>query len=312
MTTDSSDQSWKWNNLDHSSAAKLLAGHLSSADHTSLEPFGYGDFCLAFKLGDQVVRVARHLEAAAALGRESYVLMKIAARLPLPVLRPTYYALSGCPPFTVHNEIVGEILTRDLWETMAAIARDQAADDLATFLRALHSLPVEIGRTCGLPKLDATELARSLCEATANTIHRLLDPQSRRRLDEILERWSQPVPQESQYPALLHCDIGPGHLLYYPQNGNLTGVIDFGDLSIGEAARNFIYIYEDYGPLLLREILTRYARKDAPQVMSAIRKWYLLEAISWTVDMFIAQRRSDVEHGLSEIRRELTYQWKGQ
>jgi aminoglycoside 2''-phosphotransferase len=306
--------SWrlKWNNLDHSSAAKLLARHLSGTGHSSLETFGSGDFSLAFKLGDQVIRVARHPEAAAALKRESCVLIQIASRLPLPVPRPTYYAPPECPPFTVHDEIVGEMLTRELWENMQTLARDKAADDLAAFLRALHSIPVEIGRSCGLSKMDATELARSLREATANTIHALLDPETRRRLDEILKRWSQPSPAQSQRSVLLHGDIGPGHVLYDPQNGNLTGVIDFGDLAIGDPARDFIYIYEDYGPSLLREVLNRYAGKDAPQMMSAIRKWYLLEAISWTVERFITKQRSEMEHGLAEISRELTDQRNGE
>lgn len=311
MSAYSSDLSWKWNNLDHASAAKLLASQLSSATYTYLEPFGSGDFTLAFKQGNQVIRVARQLEAAAALRRESCVLMQIAAQLPLPVPRTTYYAPSECPPFTVHDEIVGEMLTRELWENMPTLARDQAADDLAAFLRALHSLPVEIGWACGLPKLDAADFARRLREATANTILGLLDEGTQDRLDETLRRWSLSS-NDHLPPALLHCDMGPGHVLYDPQNGDLTGVIDFGDLAIGDPARDFIYIYEDYGPMILGEVLTRYAGNDAPIMLSAIQKWYLLEAILWTVGMFNTRRRSEVEHGLAEISRELADQWNGE
>jgi len=214
-------------------------------------------------------------------------------------------------PFTIHDEIAGEFLTRELWENMPTSVRERAAEYLAAFLKALHSLPIEIGLTCGLPKLAATERVRRLREATANTIQELLDPETRRRFDEILKRWSQPSPAQSQRSVLLHCDIGPGHVLYDPQSGNLTGVIDFSDLAIGDPARDFIYIYEDFGPLLLREVLNHYAGRDAQLMMSAIRKWYLLEAISWTVEMFNTERHSELEHGLSEIRRELTEQWNG-
>lgn len=311
MDTDTNDRSWTWNDLNHSTAATLLARHLSSTSQSGLVPFGSGDFSLAFKLGDQVIRVARHPEAAAALKRESCVLTEIAPRLPLPVPQPSFHTPAECPPFTVHDEIVGEMLTRELWENMPTSARDKATDALASFLMELHSLPVEIGETCGLPKLAATESASNLREVTANTIHGLLDPETRHRLDTNLREWSLP-PDDQPKRVLLHCDIGPGHVLYDPQNGNLTGVIDFSDLAIGDPARDFIYIYEDYGPSLLREVLNRYAGNAAPQMMSAIRKWYLLEAISWTVERFITQQRSDVEHGLSEIRRELTDHWNGE
>jgi aminoglycoside 2''-phosphotransferase len=267
----SSDQTWAWNGLDHSSAATLLANHLPAADHTSLEPFGHGDFCLAFKLGNQVIRVARPPNAATALRREACVLAAIAARRPLPVPRPTYLSPSACPPFIVHDEVVGEFLTRDDWANMPTVAREQAAADLATFLRALHSLPTELGLKCELVQFDGVALARRLREATAHTIHGLLDRETQGRLDETLERWSLPSRQEGRRPVLLHCDIAPGHLLYDPLTGSLTGMIDFGDIAVGDPARDFIYVYEDYGPTILTEVLSRYAGEDAPSMPSEIR-----------------------------------------
>ena len=305
MSAYSRDQEWEWNSLNHTSAATILARHLPSATQASLEPFGSGDFTLAFKQGNQVIRVARHLEAADALKRESCVLAKIATKLPLPVPQPTYFAPPECPPFTVHREIVGETLTREEWENMPTALREKAAADLARFLRALHSLPVEIGLTCGVVKLDLAELASSLLRKSANTIRGLLDQKIQARIAEGLESWSRPV-SDHQPSVLLHCDIGPGHVLYNPQTGHLTGMIDFGDLAIGDPARDFIYIYEDFGPGILEEVVARYVWNDASLTLSAIRKWYLLEAITWTVEMFLTGHRPEVEHGLAEIRRELT------
>ena len=229
--------------------------------------------------------------------------------LPLPVPRPTYYAIADCPPFTIHDEVVGEFLTREIWESMPT--REKAASDLGTFLKTLHSLPVEIGLTCGVKMMSLPELASSLHRRIANTIHGLLDRPTQARLGEVLESWSLPS-RDPQSSVLLHCDIGPGHVLYDPQTGQLSGVIDFGDLIIGDPARDFIYIYEDYGPLILHEVLARYAGSSDPSMLPAIRKWYLLEAITWTVDMFATGRRPEVEHGLGEIRRELGDLWNGE
>lgn len=296
----SNDSSWEWNSLDHSSAAKLLAGQFPGS---ALEPFGYGDFCLVLKLGDQVIRMARHLEAAGALERESCILPKIAFMLPLPVPQLTYHTPQGCPPFTIHKEIIGEVLTRQAWEDMPAAAREQAASNLATFLKTLHALPIEIGLDCGLVQSDAAKIAGSLRKEAAATIHPLLEPEVRSKLDQTLESWSS---QHNIRPSvLLHCDIGPGHVLYDPSSLSLTGVIDFGDLVIGDPARDFIYIYEDFGPLILQDVLTHYAGKDTSTMMSAIRKWYLLEAVSWTINRYVEQHEADLDHGLSEIRREL-------
>jgi aminoglycoside phosphotransferase (APT) family kinase protein len=305
MAAYGNDRPWDWNSLDHSSAATILARRWPGATQASLEPFGSGDFTLAFRQNHQVIRVARHTEAAEALKREACVLAKSADRLPLPVPRPVYYAVPGCPPFTVHDEIVGEILTREEWENLPSGARERAASELAAFMKALHSLPVELGLACGLPKIGLPEFARSLRRKIAGSIHGRLDRQTQARLAEALETWSLPSPFENQPSALLHCDLGPGHVLYDSQTGRLRGVIDFGDLAIGDPARDFIYIYEDFGPMILEEVLARYGGNDDSLTRSGIRKWYLLEATSWTVEMFRLGRHSEIEHGLAEIRREL-------
>ena len=40
-------------------------------------------------------------------------------------------------------------------------------------------------------------------------------------------------------------------------------------------------------------------------MMPAIRKWYVLEAISWTIGMYVEQSEANLEPGLAEIKREL-------
>lgn len=56
---------------------------------------------------------------------------------------------------------------------------------------------------------------------------------------------------------------------------------------------------------MLREVLSHYAGANAPPLLSEIRKWYLLEAISWTLAMLSARRDADVDHGLAEIERKV-------
>lgn len=300
MDYSNKDEPRDWRRLDHASAAKLLASQFPDSD---LEPFGSGDFCLAFKWGSEVIRMARHLDAAGALKRESCILPKIAPRLPLPVPRPTYHAPEGCPPFTVHEEIVGEILTREDWEGLPTSSREGAASDLANFLKTLHALPIETGLKCGLVQIDTAKMAHSLQQEAADTIRPFLEADVQRKFDQTLETWSSQPDVRS--PGLLHCDIGPGHVLYNPSTLHLTGVIDFGDLVIGDPARDFIYIYEDFGPLILQEVLTRYAGKESRKMLPDIQKWYLLEAISWTINRSVERHKADLVHGLDEIRREL-------
>lgn len=305
MTVSTDDPSWQWDDLDHSRAAPLLEGHLPALAHSRLEPLGHGEFCLAFGMGSQIVRVARHPDAPSALRREACVLATIANQLPLPVPRPTYFQANGCPPFSVHEAITGTALTAEGWMSMQPGARERAASDLAAFLRVLHTLPTNFGVQCGLPRLEMREYARTIQKAASRSLYPLLDQRTGRSLDAALARWSEPAGDDPRPLALIHCDIAPGHLLCDQSSGYLTGIIDFGDLAVGDPARDFIFIYEDYGPELLDDVLRHYTDPDTSSLLPRIHQWYLLEAVAWSLDMLAAQRSDELKKGLAEITREL-------
>jgi aminoglycoside 2''-phosphotransferase len=295
---------WPWATLDHETAAPLLREHVPGADQ-ELTSLGAGDFCLAFRVNGRILRVARHAEAAAALRRETCVLAAIADSLPVPVPRPTFSLPDTCPPFTLHDEIAGEVLTREAWTRMPTRARRRIAGELARFLRALHETGSDVDIQCGLRLHNRREAARRLFDAAVEGLYPLLDREIRGRLDAVLTLCSSQPPDVGRPSVLLHCDIAPGHVLVDPAIGKLTGVIDFGDVAMGEPARDFIYIYEDFGPALLAEVLDSYVPKRARSFLRDIRTWYLLEALSWTLEMLAQGRPADANHGLAEIRGEL-------
>jgi aminoglycoside 2''-phosphotransferase len=290
---------------DHASAADRVASYLPESTRARLRPIGEGDTCLAFRQNTRVVRVAKHGEAAAALGREECVLSGIAARLPLSVPQPTFiHAADGCA-FSIHARIPGVALSRTRWERLSPHIREVIAAELGGFLEALHTLPDAYGMQCHLPTLDgAAEFAAAIRSAALRLAarHRTHVP---RRLDAALTAWSMPPVNVLPAPSLLHCDIAPGHVLFDPRRGRLTGVIDFGDLAIGDAARDFIYIYEDFGSDMLAAVLRHYAREDTAILMPRIHMWCILNAMEWTIEESGPLESADVEQRFAEIATEL-------
>lgn len=289
---------------DHAAAAALVETHLPGDARAALSPAGEGDFCLAFRRGGSIVRVARHRKAADALRREACAMAGIAAHLPLPVPRPSFHEPAPGRAFSIHAEITGEALTREDWEGLPDAAREASASDLARFLGVLHDLPASIGASCGVPRLDAAEYAARLLPA-CGSLRPLLCEDTFRRLREALERWSRPPADADRQAALLHCDVAPGHVLFDPASGRLTGVIDFGDLAIGDPARDFVYVYEDFGPEMLGAVLRHYAGEDSAALPSRIRAWFVLETVEWTLGQQAEEEPGGVEEGLAVIAHEL-------
>ena len=81
-------------------------------------------------------------------------------------------------------------------------------------------------------------------------------------------------------PRLLHGDLSCDHLLFDPQKEQLTGIIDFGDLQIGDPDLDYIYIYEECGEAFTREVMTKRWESNIPSQLEKVRLLLLIESVN--------------------------------
>lgn len=289
---------------DPNEAIRLVSSCLPGWLTAPLEPLGEGDFCFALASAGHVVRVARHAEAAAALLREACVLAEIADSLPLEVPRPAYHASRECPPFSVHRMLVGTALTEAVWSALPVPAQERSAREMAAFLRALHAIPPERIAPCRLPSRTAPGLAAALRRVVGSTVLPRLSPEEAGRLEAILaaEASRNPLPN-----VILHADFSPGHVFIDSESGAVIGIIDFGDCTLGEAARDLIYVLEDFGPACFRAVVAAYAPDDPDPLIARVNVWGLLEAVDWAHAGLVQGDASRAAEGLLAIRELLKH-----
>jgi aminoglycoside phosphotransferase (APT) family kinase protein len=155
--------------------------------------------------GRWVERRPRRQGIGPQLLRETVVMPWLAPRLPLPV--PVPVVVSADPVVVRHELVPGEQV-----ETLTAAQGRQ----LGEFLRALHATPVQDAARLGVRPMPLP-------------VGRFRDEVRVPGGEELLARLDG-LPADT----LVHGDIGPEHVL--GRDGVLTGVIDFGDLHIGDAA----------------------------------------------------------------------------
>lgn len=169
---------------------------------------GEGWDCVATLVGGRwVERRPKRPEIDAQLLLEAVVMPWLAPRLPLPVPVPV---VQNTSPVVVRHELVpGRELT-----TYTAFQGRQ----LGEFLKALHAVPAEEARKLGVGR-HQLPIDRFRAEVLP------LVPEAEPLLDHVVA-----FPQDT----LVHGDLGPEHVL--GQDGVLTGVIDFGDMHLGDPA----------------------------------------------------------------------------
>lgn len=181
-----------------------------------------------FRLGDDLlVRVPRRAAAAQLLLNEQRWLPLLARRLPLPVPAPIRV---GRP--TGEYPWAWSVVRYFPGEVAAITAPDDAARDLAVFLATLHApAPQDAPRNPvrGVPLVTRAEAVdRDLAIA-----RRILPAGTTDALECV---WQSAVhtPGWSGDPVWCHGDLHPANVLV--ENGRISAVIDFGDLTAGDPA----------------------------------------------------------------------------
>ncbi|MFK0293248.1 aminoglycoside phosphotransferase family protein [Streptomyces sp. NPDC090442] len=191
--------------------------------------------------GRWVERRPRRPEIAGQLHTEVSLMSWPAPQLPLPVPVP---AVARAEPLVAWHDLVpGDSLTTP----DAAQARS-----LAGFLRALHTAdPVEAVRR-GTP--SARQVREQRATMTAEFDSRVLPllPAERREPATALLAEVAALPADT----LVHCDLGPEHVL--TRDGELTGVIDFGDVHIGDPAIDLAWALNDTPPAFAAALTAAY------------------------------------------------------
>ena len=266
--------------------AALLARHHRPLVGGAVAALGEGDFCHAFIVDDAwVVRVAKHAEAAEALRREACLLPALAAALPLSIPRPvhTFAGAGGDPAFTVHAMLPGPALTRERWEELAPARRDASARQVGDFLATLHGLAIAPARTCGVPTLDVEHRRATLAAEARLTLLPRVDLAARQLVHTVLRADPRTADAPRPAPVILHGDLSPDHVLCDAATGTVTGIIDFGDLAIGDPAWDLVFVYEDYGLDFLGALLPAYPAADLAGLLARMQRFLELDAVAWCV-----------------------------
>jgi len=246
----------------------LEAQHPDLADRELREVSGGWDHKL-WRVGDDLaVRLPRTPRASGIVHAERRWLPLLAPSLPLPVPVPERLGESSDPfprPWNVVRWIAGEPADR------TPVARPEAADDLAAFLRALHKeapndAPSRPDHAGPLATHESAfdpwiKLVASSDTATA----------ARRMWEDALA-----APRWERSPVWVHGDLHPANVVV--SDGTLAGVIDFGDLSAGDPAADLAAAWVLLPPGAAPRLIEAYGGTDEAMIRRACG-WAIMRSL---------------------------------
>jgi aminoglycoside 2''-phosphotransferase len=235
--------------------------------HQSLETVqvhdGGDDFLVVEVNHAWMFRFPRHESARQALQCEIAFLQEFASRSPLPV---PCYAFIG-KDFVGYRRIEGTPLTRSLFATLDDATRRVVARQMGEFLSALHTFPLDRARAMGLTE-GWGGWREKACQSFRANVAPLLSIQARTNAIACLEEFFALRGER----VVVHGDFYPeDHVFLDDERRGLSGVIDFGDLTIEDAAADFTSVLQDFGAGFLQDIWTHYSGATDADMLHRIR-----------------------------------------
>jgi aminoglycoside 2''-phosphotransferase len=222
-----------------------------------------------------IFRIPRDEVSRRQLQVELHFLPQIAAVSPLPVPMYTYFSKEA-GLYAGYELIHGEPFTRDVFEKCTKKQQKKIAKLLGVFQSALHSLHVDEAITANVHvRRQNRQTWRNLQAEVLNKAANVLEPIHKQKIEEMFDYILNEISFDAIPKTLIHGDLSSDHIIYDPSRNNLSGIIDFGDLMIGDAAYDFTGILLEYGSSFLDEVLVHYSPPLEVNYLERIEKFYI-------------------------------------
>lgn len=152
---------------------------------------------------------------------------------------------------------------------MSCEERAEAAESIATFLKALHGLQPDSDLGHLLPKKDERSIAERLVAQAELNIVPKLQPQEVRVLRQYFDQYRVMRENSPFRCAVRHADLTQNHVLMVDKS--IVAVIDFGCVSWGDPDYDLMCPFVEFGEAFVEDVACRYGHTDLEQLMMKLR-----------------------------------------
>jgi aminoglycoside 2''-phosphotransferase len=182
---------------------------------------------------------------------------------PLPV---PDYQYSG-DDFGGYRKIRGSSLSIELFQNLSGGSRERIAQQLGQFLSTIHNFPMDEAKQIGLTE-DWDGWYVKIIQNYRETAAPMLSPSARKTTLHFIER----TIAEPFEVRVIHGDFAlEDHVFFDVQRQELSGVIDFADVTLNDPAHDFQNIVEYGGEGFYDVVMENYQGRDDPTLLKRIK-----------------------------------------
>ena len=165
--------------------------------------------------------------------------------------------------FVGYPKIRGTLLSFDVFQSLSKERLARIAQQIGQFLSAIHTFPVDEAKRIGLTEGWSGYYQQAI-HCFQNEVAPVLSPSARQKSLACIER----MMTEKFEPRVIHGDFAlEDHVFIDEEKQQLSGVIDFADVTINDSAHDFQNIVDYGGEAFFQTVMEHYQIKDDPTLL---------------------------------------------
>lgn len=226
-------------------------------DVSMIKKIGEGDNSKAFLLNQNYIfRFPKRNEVKQNLKKEIAVLARIRNQFNLEI--PNIEFVSKDINFVGYKIIKGEFITFEIYNSLPMEFQLQIQKSLSEFLSQFHSTNLTMLKDCELETMNLKEEYSDNFENVQKIIFPNISRQNRELIEQLFAAYLNNHKNFEYKPTLIHNDFSTDHILIDISSKKITGIIDFGDIAIGDPDYDFMYLLDTFGANFIEGMLGIY------------------------------------------------------
>lgn len=280
---------------------RLVAKFYPNFEIKNLSSIGEGMDSVAYLVNDSMIfRFPKNSQVRNNLQNEVSILPILRPHLQVEI--PVFSVVAEDFSFVGYKRIEGEFLTKKLFDSFKKSTQDNIQLSLAKFLVALHQTDLADLLAHRLEPQDFAASYKTDLEDSRQYVFPLLSHSERVYVEELFEEYLNNTNNFSGKPVLLHNDLSSDHILIDPQTRKLRGIIDFGDIGIGDGDYDLMYFLDDFGEEFVCSFLKFYPHPDHKTLFAKLYFWNLADILQLINHYTEAEEFGEIEELIAKLR----------
>ncbi|WP_338452936.1 aminoglycoside phosphotransferase family protein [Niallia oryzisoli] len=158
-------------------------------------------------------------------------------------------------PFVGYKILSGEPMDEQLFHSLSSGTKKKIAHQIAEFMDQISSFCAEQAKDLDIGVNNFHQDYLELFHEVKEKVYPKIDQVMKTYISFRFERYLENKENFRYSPKLLHADLSLDHLLFDKKKQEITGIIDFGDMKIGDPDYEYIYLLEECGEAFTKKVM---------------------------------------------------------